>query len=117
MIFLRVAPVFISMLLIAAHFLRSGFFIVAGVSLAVPVLLFIPKRRSTRIVQFCLVLASLEWFITLYDLVTQRIAAGMPWSRLAVILGVVAIFTGMSACVFYMQTLKIRYKLSNNLKI
>jgi hypothetical protein len=111
MIFLRVSPVLISLLLIAAHFLRSGFFMLAGVSLAVPLLLFIPKRLPARIVQFCLIAASLEWCRTLFAIAQQRMAAGMPWTRLAGILAGVAVFTGISACVLYMQPLKLRYKL------
>jgi hypothetical protein len=104
------------MLLIAAHFLRSGFFILAGVSLAVPLLLFMPKRLPAHIVQFCLIATSLEWCRTLYAIAQQRLASGMPWARLAVILGAVAVFTGVSACVFYMQPLKLRYKLGKNVK-
>ena len=113
---LRLLPVFMSALLMAAHFLRLESFILAGVSLAVPLLLFIPKRRAAQAVQFCLILASLEWCRTLYNLAQQRIATGMPWLRLAVILGAVALFTGISACVFYMQPLKLRYKPGKNLK-
>lgn len=90
--------------------------ILVGFSLGVPLLLFIPKRRSAHIVQFCLILASLEWFRTLINIAQQRITTGMPWLRLAVILGAVAVFTGLSACVFYMQPLKKRYKLSKSLK-
>ena len=62
---LRLLPVFVSALLIAAHFLRLESFILVGVSLAVPLLLCIPKRLTAHIVQFCLILASLEWVRTL----------------------------------------------------
>ena len=114
---LRLPPVFVSALLVAAHFLRLESFILAGVSLAAPLLLFILKPRSAQVVQFCLILASLEWCRTLYALAQQRIANGEPWLRLAVILGLVALLKGISACVFSLQPLKLRYKLGKNLKI
>ncbi|MHC4131090.1 MAG: hypothetical protein ACYSSP_11545 [Planctomycetota bacterium] len=109
--FIKLLPVLLSALLMAAHFLRMGSLILVVVSLALPLLLLLRKRWAVRAVQICLIIATLEWFRTLYVIARQRIDMSMPWTRLAVILGGVAVFTGLSACVFFMKSLKIRYKL------
>ncbi len=111
----RLLPVFLSALLIAAHFLRGGSLIFVCSSLAFPLLLLFPERWAARIVQLCLILASLVWVLVLYTLVQQRIAVGLPWIRLAAIIGAVAIFTGSSAAVFFWKPLKVRYKLDKSI--
>ena len=83
-------------------------------SLMFPLLLLYPERWTARIVQVCLVLAALVWVYTLATLVQQRIGFGESWIRLAAIIGTVAIFTGLSACVFYLKPLKARYKLDQS---
>ena len=109
---IRLLPVFLSALLIAAHCLRMGSLILVVCSLAFPILLLFPKRWSARVVQLCLIIASVEWFRTLFVIASQRMEASMPWKRLVVILGSVAVLTGASACVFFMKPLKERYKLN-----
>ena len=112
--FIRLLPVCLSSVLIAAHFLRSGSFVWVGCSLAFPFLLFFPKKWAARIVQACLVIGMLEWLRTLYIIANLRIETGKPWMRLVIILGSVAIVTGASACVFFMKPLRIRYRLEKN---
>ena len=108
---IRLLPVFLSSLLVAAHFLRSGSYGFVGCSLAFPFLLFFPQKWVARTVQICLLFAMFEWLRTLYAIASLRIEIGKPWVRLVIILGSVALFTGASACVFLMKALKIRYKL------
>ena len=108
---IRLFPVFLSSLLIAAHCLRWGSWVLTGVCLVFPVLLFFTKPWAARIVQLYLIIASLEWLRTLFVFASRRIAESMSWTRLAVILGGVAIFTAASGCVFLMKPLKERYKL------
>lgn len=110
---IRLLPVFLSSLLMAAHCLRSGSSVLAGCSLAFPFLLLVPQKWAARTVQICLLIGMLEWFRTLYLIANQRIEMGMPWTRLAIILGSVAIFTGASACVFFMKPLMVQYKIEN----
>ena len=111
---IRLLPVFLSSLLMAAHCLRSGSSVLVVCSLAFPFLLLFPKKWAARTVQICLLIGMLEWFRTLFIIVNQRIEMGLSWTRLAIILGSVAILTGASACVFLMKPLKNRYKLGNS---
>jgi hypothetical protein len=53
-----------------------------------------------------LALGALEWLRSLYFFAAMRIAFGEPWTRLAVILGLVALFTGLSGLVFRSKKLR-----------
>jgi hypothetical protein len=94
---LRALPVVFSALLLAAHFYRSRSLALVAVSLALPLLLLVRERWSARVVQAGLVLGALEWMRTLAFFAGQRMEVGRPWGRLAVILGVVAALTALSA--------------------
>lgn len=91
------ASAIISGLLIAAHFLRAGLYPLVVIGLTFPFLLFIRKPWATRSVQVLLILATAEWLHTVLVTAFQRCAAGQPWIRMAIILGVVALFTFWSA--------------------
>ena len=93
----RALPVVLSALLLAAHFYRSRSLALVAVSLALPLLLLVRERWSARVVQAGLVLGALEWVRTLAFFAGQRMEVGRPWGRLAVILGVVAALTALSA--------------------
>jgi uncharacterized membrane protein YuzA (DUF378 family) len=62
-----------------------------------------------RLFQVLLVLGALEWLRALYGFAAMRIAFGEPWTRLAMILGGVALFTALSGLVFRNQKLRGRY--------
>jgi hypothetical protein len=66
-------------------------------SLSLPLLLLVRERWSARAVQAGLLLGALEWVRTLAFFASQRMEVGRPWGRLAVILGVVAALTALSA--------------------
>lgn len=102
----RLLPVMISMLLLAAHFLRSGWLAVSVACVLLPFLLLLRKRWIPSLFKAALVLGTLEWLRTLYVFAAMRIAFDEPWTRLAVILGAVAAFTLLSALVF--RTLALR---------
>ena len=112
---LKLVPVIISGLLLSAHFLRAELFPLVVLSLAFPALLLLKRPWAARLVQIILVLGALEWIRTLLVLVGQRRTAEQPWTRLAIILGLVAVFTGCSALVFCWASLKKRYKLGKSL--
>lgn len=95
--FLRALPVFLSALVLVAHFYRARNLALVAVSLALPLLLLVGERWSARAVQAGLLLGALEWVRTLAFFASQRIEMGRPWGRLAVILGVVAALTALSA--------------------
>lgn len=106
----KLLPVIFSFLLLAAHFYRAGQVVLAAVSLALPFLLFLKEAWVIRVVQAALLLGSIEWVRTLYIFAQQRIEFGQPWTRLAIILGSVALFTALSALVFRAPSLRQRYK-------
>jgi presenilin-like A22 family membrane protease len=108
---LKLSPVFISFLLIGAHFLRTELYFIVFIIIALPFLLFIKKMWIARMIQILLILSSIEWIRTIIVSIEERQAYGEQWTRLAIILGSVAVFTAGSSLVFLFRSLKIRYKL------
>ena len=106
---LRLLPVVISLLLLAAHFSRNDVTLLAVISLALPLLLLVRRRWVPRLFQVLLVLAALEWVRTTVMHVSRRQAEGETWTRLAVILVAVALFTACSGLVFRNRKLSRRY--------
>lgn len=94
---LRLLPVIISALLLAAHFLRAGLLGLVLVSLAFPLLLLFRLRWVTRAVQLILLLGALEWLRTAIGLIDERRSSGREWAVAAFILLAVAAFTAASA--------------------
>jgi len=109
--FVRLIPVFFSFLLIAAHFQRAGSTTLAIVCLLAPGLLFFTRPWSIRILQVLMLMAAIEWARTLFYLVQIRQDAGMPWMRLAIIIGAVALFTAASTLIFRNKSIKKKYNL------
>ena len=107
--FVRLVPVILSILLLAAHFYRAGNLILVILIVASPCLLFIRSNWIVRLIQVELILGGIEWIRTMLKLVNIRQAHNLPWERLAIILGSVAAFTIMSVLVFNLKTLKTRY--------
>lgn len=107
--FLRLLPVFLSFVLLAAHFLRAGQMLISIVLLALLLLLFLRKYWVPWIIQLVLLLGAFEWLLTLYSVAQVRIEMDMPWMRMAIILGVVALFTALSCLVFRGGELRKRY--------
>ena len=110
---LKLTPIIISLLLLSAHFFRVGLFPLVALCSILPVLLFVQRGWIARLIQTLLVIGSIEWVRTSFTLATERQAVGQPWTRLVIILGLVALFTGLSALVFQCRSLRERYKLSN----
>ena len=108
---LRLFPVIFSFLLLAAHFYRSGQVILAGLCIALLALLFLKESWVARFFQIALLAAAAEWLRTLYVFAQMRIEYDQPWSRLALILGMVALLTALSALVFRAKSLRERYRL------
>ncbi len=97
MIVLKVIPLLLSSLLLAAHFLRADLTPLVLLALALPLFLLFKKQWATRLVQLCLILGAMEWLRTLSLFVAERRALEQPWTRLVLIMGAVALFTGLSA--------------------
>ena len=107
--FLLHIPVVLGFMLLAAHFKRDGQTIVAIISLLFPFLLLFGKIWAVRIVQLALVAGAVEWVRTLFLLQALRVEYGLPWLRLVLIIGTVAVFTGCAALVFFHKSLKRKY--------
>jgi hypothetical protein len=106
---LRLLPVLLCFLLLAAHFHRAGQLLPTVACLGLPLLLLLRRGWVPRLFQVLLVLGALEWLRALYFFAGMRIAFDQPWGRLAVILGAVAAVTALSALVFQSAALRSRY--------
>jgi len=97
---LQLLPAILSLLLLAAHFLRGGNSVLVGAALALIAALGVRRAWVARIVPAALLLGAAEWARTLIVLAGTRQQAGMPAARMALILGGVALFTALSALIF-----------------
>ncbi len=109
--FALLLPAIISLLVLAAHFLRYGNLIVIGTIALLLLLLLIRHKISARIVQLGLLLATIEWIGTAHMLISYRLDYDMPWIRLSAIMIFVILFTFASIFVFKTKTLRERYAL------
>ena len=105
------APV-LSLLLLAAHFVRAQLWLPAVISVALIGLLALRAQWSVLALQCCLVLGSIEWLRTLLATATSRIAMGQPYARMALIIGGVAALTFASALALQLPMLRQRNRLS-----
>jgi hypothetical protein len=109
MIVLALLPIFCSTVLIAAHFYRSGSLLLTAVSLALPLLLFARNHWVPRLVSLFLLLSAAEWLRTMLVFIGQYQEADRSWTRLAIILTVVSLFTALSSLAFKTTAMKKRY--------
>ncbi len=107
---IRLLPVILSLLLLTAHFYRADIMFLVIFIPASALLLLVRTQWAVRVVQGILILGGIEWIRTLVMLVMLRQDMGMPWIRLAVILGVVAVITIASALIFRLKSLRKRYE-------
>lgn len=108
---IRLLPPIISLLLLSAHFSRAEMPLLSLISLIIPFLLLIKKQWIVRVIQIILILGALEWIHSMFFYVHQRQEFNEPYLRLVVIIGVVALFTGLSALVFKNKKLKDLYNI------
>jgi hypothetical protein len=98
----RVARVLLpalALLLLAAHFFRAGLTPLAALCVTAVGLLFVRATWAVRALQTLLGLGALEWIRTAWVFATARAAAGQPYGRLLVILGLVAVITVVAVMV------------------
>ena len=106
---LRLFPVLLSCLLLGAHFLRGGNTIMTMVCLAFPLLLLVRRPWIPPLMQLGMFLGSLVWIQTLLVQASVRQARGVPVTRYVAIMAGVTLFTGVSALVFMLPSLRRRY--------
>ncbi|WP_095498178.1 hypothetical protein [Paraferrimonas haliotis] len=89
----RVTIIVLACLLLAAHFLRFDHLLLTGVSLCLPLLLLGRNPITIRLLQGALTVAAIEWTISSWSLVQQRLALGQDYIRLSIIMASVIAFT------------------------
>lgn len=108
---LLAAPV-LSLVVLGAHFFRGGQYGFVALVIGLVGLVFVRRQWAARTLQAALLLGTAEWLRTIAFFVHLRQNLGQPWTRLAVILGAVALLTALSAFVFETARLRARYGLS-----
>lgn len=100
----------LSLLVLAAHFLRRGQVEPCVAVLGVLVVMFVLRRGWVRrVVQVLLLLAVVLWTMTLFAMVQARQAAGEPAGRLVAILGAVIAVNVAAAAVLGTRAVGRRY--------
>jgi len=107
--FVRLLPVIFSALLMAAHFSRADQRGLVALCIMALLLLLLRRRWVAIVIQTLLVASAFEWIRTALRIIHARQEMGEPWTRLAIILGAVALFTLLSAGVFRFKRLRERY--------
>jgi len=101
----------LALMVLAAHFYRAGAWVALAIVVALLPLLFVRASWAARTLQASLILGALEWIRTAAQLVALRESMGQPWTRLAIILGAVALVTALCALVFETRRLRARFGL------
>ena len=115
MTFLQLLPVILSSRLLGAHFFRAGLPVLAVLIVLFPAILLVKRAWVARLAQLVLALGGIEWVRTLFVFVGDRRETGQSWTRLAVILGAVALFTIGSGLLFSLSgALRRRYRLEKD---
>ena len=109
--FYKLIPVIFSFLLLAAHFSRLGITFLVISALIIPFLLFIKKAWAARTIQLALIAGAVEWIRIMFVYINIRKETEQDWTRLAVILSVVSLFTLLSVLIFQSKSGKKFYKL------
>ena len=107
----RLAAPILAFLLLAASFLRAGDHVMVALCGALLLLLAVPRPWAAWIVQISLVLAAMRWLWLTWMLASMRAAMGVPYLRMAAILGAVALLTLLAALVFRSARLRRYYRL------
>jgi len=108
--FMKMLPIILCLLLLAAHFGRVKIFVLQYISILIPFLLFWKSKITAIAIQNCLMLAGIEWIRTTVYYARIRIEDGEPWLRLAIILSTVAVLNFATILVFRTNSMKERYK-------
>ena len=104
----------LSSILLAAHFSRVDIDWLTVICLLIPFCFFIKKRWLLRAYQVYLLAGAVIWSHRTIQLANIRLDAGQPWLRMAVILGVVAFYTLISAIILEHSSIKKRYPPSSD---
>lgn len=87
----------LALAVLGAHFYRAQWFIAVGAVACLYALFFVRARWAGIALQAVLLAGALEWIRTAASLAAVRESMGQPWTRMALILGTVAVLTAASA--------------------
>ena len=96
-------PAVMSALILGAHFLRSDWIVIAAICTLAPLLLLTGKTWAIRIVQLLLTVGVFIWIDAGLSIYKERLALGMPWLRMALIIGAVGLASLGSAVLLERQ--------------
>ena len=105
----RLLPVALVLAILAAHFYRGAAWIPFGVTIALFPVLFIRAPWAARVLQAALAIGALEWIRAAAALIAIRQSMGQPYTRLAIILGGVALATALCALIFQWRPVRERF--------
>lgn len=105
----RIGLFVIAALLLGAHFLRAGNFLLVALCLATPLLFLYKKRWSLILLQLTAYGATARWLWAALQLVEFRQQAGRPWATAALILGAVALVTLVAGLLMNSRCMRERY--------
>jgi hypothetical protein len=111
MLLVRLTPVLLAALLLAAHFYRAGALGFAAVAVASLALLRVRRPWAARAMQAGLAVGAAEWLRTLASFAALRMSLGQPYARMALILGTVALVTLLASLAFETRAMRARYGL------
>lgn len=106
---LRVSLFVVAALLMAAHFLREGNYLLVVLWLLTPLLFLTRNRLSLIVLQLVAYFAALTWIDTAIRLVEDRILLGQEWIGVVVILGAVTLFTVLAGALLNSPVMKEKY--------
>lgn len=106
---LRVIPTVFALLLLAAHFLRGGNYILTAACALLPLLLLVRRRMALRVIQCALAAGVAVWIHTAIVLTQTRMEFGAPWLRMLLILSAVSLLTGCCALLLNTDAVKSRF--------
>jgi hypothetical protein len=106
---LRLLPVLLALAVLAAHFYRGQWWVAFGAVVALAPLLLVRAPWAARVLQAALLAGAVEWLRTAAALVAVRQSLGQPYTRLALILGAVALATASCALLFQWRPVRERF--------
>lgn len=107
---LHLLPATLSLVVLAAHFLRAGSLVLVLLTLVVAGLLFVRRPWAGTITKWMLVIGAIEWLRTLVLLTNQRRFDGLSYTRMALILASVGLFTLASAALVRTRRARVHFR-------
>jgi len=111
---LRIVMTILALLLAGAHYGRAGDAILKYLCLALPLLLLVRKKWSDMILAVSISLTVPVWIHTTLNIIAVRKAAEIPWIRMAIILGGVALFSLITALLTFRHIYRSRKEANSN---